>query len=78
MALAALAAPAWTGGGGRTAQKRLDPQGRFLGIPPGIPEGWPLPPYGAGFTSLLLSRATAPIRASALPFSAAPVLSVMA
>ncbi len=36
------------------------------------------PSYGAGFTMVLLSKATAPIRTNALPFSEAPVFSVMA
>ena len=36
------------------------------------------PCYGAGFTMVLESNVTAAIRASALPFSVAPVFSVMA
>jgi len=43
--------------------------------PPREPEGLD---YGAGFTMVLESNVTAAIRASTLPFSAAPVLMVMA
>ena len=42
------------------------------------PEGERRLLYGAGFTIVLLSRLTAAIRASALPFSVAPVSSVPA
>jgi hypothetical protein len=33
--------------------------------------------YGVGITTLLVASVTAPIRANALPFSAAPVLRVI-
>jgi len=36
-----------------------------------------LMPYGAGFTMVLVSNVTAPLLASALPFSVAPVFSVI-